>query len=142
MGCDIHLHIEIKIESKWHHYNHPNVNRNYHLFSKMANVRNYPEYNIKPISEPKGFPEDATFTTKFDYENWGNDAHSPSWLDKHDIELLEYWFNQHQIERHSFEFNKQFGYLFGNDFSSINDKEDDCIPKDIEDVRFVFWFDN
>lgn len=63
MGCDIHLFIEYKVPSKF-----PNRetfysfggemwrNRNYNIFAKLAGIRN--GYNIKPISKPRGLPED------------------------------------------------------------------------------------
>ena len=42
MGCDIHLHAEIKVNGKWEHYAHPHIRRDYRLFAKMASVRNAP----------------------------------------------------------------------------------------------------
>ncbi len=36
MGCDIHLHTEVKIANVWHRYGCPSVDRNYRVFAKMA----------------------------------------------------------------------------------------------------------
>lgn len=96
MGCDIHCYMEIKNNNgDWHCdeiyrtsfdeesekkfdllpvYNH----RDYELFSILANVRNDGE--IIPISEPRGFPEDASNEVEDEYMNWGSDAHSASYM--------------------------------------------------------------
>jgi len=143
MGCDIHLHIEIKINNEWHHYNHPNGlyagtenRRNYKLFAKMAGVRNYEP--LVPICQPKGLPEDITFITRFD---WSKDNyHDESWFNLEEIrELNEWWeeqpeFNPQNPESH---FEEYFGYLFGNVHC-----EETLKLNNIQDVRFVFWFDN
>lgn len=140
MGCDIHLHSEIKINGKWHHYSHPRIDRNYTLFARMADVRN--DGSIEPISKPRGIPENATFTTKYDYKH--DSGHSASWLSWQEIVALGEWFEQKQRERmkpgdfYSFEHN-EVGYLFGNSWS-LEYKEE--LPKGLEDARFVFWFDN
>lgn len=39
MGCDIHLHQEVKINGEWHHYRLAEMPRNYEVFEKMAGVR-------------------------------------------------------------------------------------------------------
>ncbi len=54
MGCDIHCHIEIKVEGTWHHYSAPNVDRSYRLFARMAGVRN--TGGVKPIAPNRGLP--------------------------------------------------------------------------------------
>lgn len=80
MGCDIHLHQEVKIGKKWHHYNAPRIGRNYELFAKMIGVRNYG--TIEPISTVKMLPDDLSKITKIDLEHWGSDGHSSSWFNK------------------------------------------------------------
>lgn len=62
MGCDIHLHTEVKINGVWHHMGAPSVPRNYRLFAKMAGVRGIET----PIAEPRGLPGDATLLTRRD----------------------------------------------------------------------------
>lgn len=52
MGCDIHAHFEIKINSRWEHYSSLNIERNYELFGYIAGVRG----DNKPVVEPKGLP--------------------------------------------------------------------------------------
>ena len=84
MGCDIHLHQEVKINGIWYHYRHRSVDRSYKLFTLMAGVRNSGE--LEPVSPPKGLPEDITFLTRYDWEvNEDQDGHSLSWLDRKSV---------------------------------------------------------
>lgn len=121
MGCDIHNHIEylktINGESKWVCGDYFKVNpyykegeydgerplelvrfcdnRNYGLFSLLADVRNY-SHN-KPISEPKGLPDDLSKEVKEDAEYWGLDGHSHSFFTLK--ELLDYQKEQPKLKR-------------------------------------------
>lgn len=52
--------------------------RNYDLFSILADVRNYG--NMDYISQPKGLPEDITEIVKKDADEWDLDGHSHSYL--------------------------------------------------------------
>lgn len=122
MGCDIHAFTEIKIAGTWHTYTGVEMDRNYDLFAKMADVRNYD--GITPISKPRGLPEDVAAVTGVASRHYGNDGHSHSWLSHAEVCGLEK------------EFRPLFGYLFGNYWS------DRTLPKEVEDVRLVFWFDN
>lgn len=147
MGCDIHLHIEIKLEGVWQHYGCPQIPRIYHLFGKMAGVR---DHTVDPITEKKGLPPDITLVTHADYfgstdpkaketrDNW----HSESWLNKSEIEQLSKWLDEEmggiQYER-DLEHNILHSYLFGNAFWGDSEFKPRGI---VEDVRFVFWFDN
>ncbi len=150
MGCDIHLHTEVKINGVWHHYGCPQVWRSYNLFAKLANVRNYedpgsPEY-IEPISEPRGLPEDATAVTKYDSDRWGVDGHSHSWIGAQEIAQVAEWAKKRGMEKapngmEGFWESDMFGYLFGNDWSGFT-KYPDERPEGLEDIRWVFWFDN
>ena len=51
--------------------------RNYTLFSVLAGVRDYGK--VKPISPPRGMPDDLSTEVADEYEGWGGDAHSASW---------------------------------------------------------------
>lgn len=103
MGCDIHIHVEIKShDNKWlsgdyykvNPYFNPNDNedfekeyscveihgsRNYTLFTTLAGVRDYSGKNI-PVSEPKGFPDNCCKQVIESKESWDGDGHSHSWL--------------------------------------------------------------
>jgi len=136
MGCDIHLHIEMKVEGKWLHYGCPAIDRDYALFAKMADVRNYG--NITPISKARGFPNDGVSKLTavcFEYEK--PDAHSISWLNKKEIDVLTEWYDRRFKEHVKWGCWNHHGiksYLCGNNITSE--------VKGIDDVRLVFWFDN
>ena len=138
MGCDIHLHTEILIDGRWHHYGAPTIQRSYKLFSKMAGVRSYPE-SPDPIVEPRGLPDDISFVTRKNAEYWEMDGHSYGWLSASEIMDLEDWMrNEGMVDIHP---PFDWGYLFGNSFGGFAKYPDDR-SHDIDDVRFVFWFDN
>lgn len=64
---------------KYHDLNHPLLNlnnRDYRLFSILADVRN--GYGFVPISDPKGVPDDASKEYKAEVKGWGYDGHSHS----------------------------------------------------------------
>jgi hypothetical protein len=135
MGCDMHAHIEVKMEGKWRHYSAPSINRNYDFFALIAGVRNYD--NIKPISKPKGIPKDVTYITKKHYESWGLDAHDASWLGVEELIELE------NIKHDEVFFLEDTfkTFIFGNRLTGwYKYPEDNKIG--IEDLRIVFWFDN
>lgn len=141
MGCDIHLHTEVKINGVWHHYGSPSVNRSYKVFAKMAGIRNH-DNEIEPISQPRGLPEDCSELTLFDHDLWGGDGHSCSYLTAEEITTL-YGFIDKELkllDKFMGWFPTNFGYLFGNNFDSFT-KYPEENPEGLEDIRFVFWFD-
>jgi len=99
MGCDIHSHVEVLKDGKWINADaysksgdngqlaqvNPVRSRWYALFTQLAGVRDYTGLADK-VSEPKGFPVDASPETISDYEMWGGDAHTRSWLTLDEIE--------------------------------------------------------
>lgn len=109
MGCDIHAHVEVKLKGQWHHYHAPYINRDYSLFSKMANVRNGSLSSmryVKPISKPRGMPEDISLITKVMREGWGGDGHSDSWLGSAEVCELIKWYDVRMAELHE-EYSKK-----------------------------------
>ena len=141
MGCDIHLHIEYRVNGKWEHYAAPHVGRWYDLFSVMAGVRG--EY--EPIVEPKGFPEDATIFTRWDYEMFGIDAHSASYLQNEEILQLSKWIKeQSKIEGafYNLEHTVLHTYMGGNGLCDFLEYDAEYAPEGTDAVRLVFWFDN
>lgn len=95
MGCDIHMFAEKKKNGKWkqmreefrqdawggdgkYYSDHPYEGRNYELFALLADVRN--RDGIKPFSEPKGIPEDASDSYREIVEDWSCDGHSHSFF--------------------------------------------------------------
>lgn len=142
MGCDIHLHIEVRVDGSWEHYAHPNIERYYQMFSRMAGVRQCD--GIPALSPPRGMPDNPSFMTKFDCDHEGIDGHSHSWLNATEIKVLEDEFDaggQWCPKNNNLWWHQQFGFLFGSSFGHLHNYPD-SYPKEVEDVRFVFWFDN
>ena len=145
MGCDIHAHIEVKMNDEWVHYSALTcLDRDYMFFGIIAGVRCYEEQKF----EVRGFPEDATKITKMDYDLWGEDAHTHSWLKGDEvveaIKLLGDKRRLEDLDRHQYadfllnyeiRMNSVFGYNL-NDFEYLNSKFG------ITDTRLVFWFDS
>jgi hypothetical protein len=138
MGCDIHLHIEVKIGDQWHHYGTPSIGRDYNLFEKMAGVRGAVDAAISP---PKGLPKDCTFLTWLDHKMMKVDAHSASWLGPEEIDALEEWREKSPQRSIGLEYDVLHTYLFGNSFTGWKHWPEENTRR-IQDVRFVFWFDN
>ncbi len=99
MGCDIHMIPEVKKNNYWRHAwrldpkddywtrgdQYPPMDRanyfawsdrHYRLFGILAGVRS----DMKPISEPRGLPEDMDNETEIFFKDEDNDIHSASWL--------------------------------------------------------------
>lgn len=84
---------------------HPYRNRNYNLFSILADVRNGYGFagvdtgdGFKPISKPKGVPKNCSEFYKKQVEEWGVDGHSHSYFSLK--ELKDYnWYEQKTIHR-------------------------------------------
>lgn len=141
MGCSIHLHVEVKIDDEWHHWGAPSIGQDYELFEKMAGAHGDERNAITP---PRGLPDDITKPTKFDVARWDDDGHSHSWLSVDEIDLLRSWwesrpgsvalslyFEEHLLAMH----------LFGNSLTEWHRYPDEN-REGVQDVRFVFWFDN
>ncbi len=132
MGCDIHAHIELKVNGKWEHLSCPNLKRWYRLFERICGVRGDVAY---AIDKPRGLPADLNIVTKLDYEQWDTDAHSATWLTKDELNELINWVEKSYDNMFQHE---QMGYLNGCNFLQYPESH----PKEFEDVRFICWFDN
>lgn len=144
MGCDINLHVEIKISSKlneWIHYSHPRVSRSYTLFSILAGVRNE-ENNIDAIFKPRGIPEDISDVTRIDFNQTGDDQGSASYLSPDELlkcmDFFEELFPGQEYKKGSV--HESFGFLFGGNIWHFNKFKDD-FPEELIDARVVFWFE-
>ena len=133
MGCDIHLNIEVKINGAWEHYAQLEPGRTYTMFGAMAGVRR----NESLFGEPKGIPADCSVLTRFNVAQWAGDGHSHSWLGREEIMRLETFFDDYirqAADRDRYSFERWLGtYLYGDGFGSL---------EVVDDVRFVFFFDN
>lgn len=102
MGCDIHMHLEVRPPAQegtnavagWRKLSHEVEktigdykyteddyvisNRNYTLFSLLADVRN--NGDIEPLCQPRGLPRDISIDVKNDAEDWDGDGHSHSYF--------------------------------------------------------------
>lgn len=141
MGCDIHLHQEVKVNGKWLHFNEPRVPRNYLLFAIMAGVRHDTrDTDIKPLPQ-KGLPSDASEITKLRFQDEEADAHSMSWIGHSEIQHVYSEWDRLKNEKDKWAQSDLsygfFGYFAGNSWL-----ESVTFPEWVEDVRFVFWFDN
>jgi len=143
MGCDIHMHAEVKINGEWHYYGPIEGQRRYGVFARMADVRN--SGDIKPVSQPRGIPKDSTFMTKFHSEKWDSDGHSHSWLSAAEVADIPEYFKRTGKESNEPEDNdwatQFFGWIFSDSWDTFV-KHPEYRPKGVEDARIVFWFDN
>lgn len=135
MGCDVHIHAEVKIDGEWEHYDQPRMDRNYEAFEKLAGVRGNIENSMFPV---RGLPRDASAVTKFDRARWGIDGHTHSWISSEEIFQFSEWWRATYPDNQWPEWED---YLFGNSYSGFIRYPEDR-PKGLQDVRFVFWFDN
>lgn len=94
MGCDIHSFGEYKDEQgKWRCIQglEPFEWRSYTNFAFLAGVRN--GQGLKPISEPRGLPEDCSDEVRASSDAWDGDGHTHSWLSMQ--ELIEFDYAAH-----------------------------------------------
>lgn len=106
--------------------------RNYSLFSVLANVRNY-DYNIKPIDDPRGLPDDVSETIKIRASDPERDGHSYTWLTLD--EIVKYGWKQ-TYSLYGFVDEKDYlewkqgntphpkSYCMGGCFQEVVDEED------------------
>lgn len=143
----IYLHVEVKINGEWLHYNHPDVLDDYLLFARMANV--WIDYEdpdmmtpVEPLVLPRGLPEDMTAMTSFDAHLWDDyHCHSHSYLTGKEVAQLEEWSRQQPRFKPRWSwFENTFGFLFGNSYTGFFDGPSWNYPAGLTDFRFVFWF--
>ena len=133
MGCDIHAHLEVQLgDEKWHHWNEETITRAYFLFGKMAGVR---DKEIEPIAQPRGEANEMSVETRFAYEYWKEDHHTPSWLESEDLRKLFAWLRSAECPfpvSYIGEIQEKYGFsskcLYPDDYG-------------FTDSRLVFWFD-
>ncbi len=137
MGCDIHCFAEVKINGRWEHYGPLKIYRFYTVFNAMANCGRG-DSELRPKGGNRGIPRDSSFMTKFHADNYGEDGHSHSWLSRLEFSALIHHFKD-DIDPSAQEQGKD--YFFGNGWDLSRDNWNEYIPE-VQDVRWVFWFDN
>ena len=127
MGCDIHMHIEVKVGRRWRHRASPHVTRNYTLFALLGRCGR--DQHISPVADNRGMPRDASVESRWQWNKVKRtgDYHSPSWLSLQEVREAADRFKQ--IDGRDL-------WLYFDDFDHAEIDDAD------EDVRFVFWFDN
>ena len=117
-------------------------NRNYELFSALANVRGDGDG-----PDPKGLPQDVSEYVDVEFQGWGMDAHSESWYSARDFVRV---YTNIGVEVD--EEKPLSPYVV----SLITDGGEDAVAKFLSEkasvyvpeeesvdlYRFVFWFDN
>lgn len=164
MGCDIHLFVERKENGNWVsadewekvdskrdyedglYYDVPwgkefYHNRSYTLFSLLADVRNY--WQLEPISDPKGIPNNLSPRVKAMFKYYESDGHTHSWYTLK--ELLDFNWNQ-KIKKTDEIDKKEYTIDYQEILSQTGfDKTLEKLKKlddNPENVRIVFFFDN
>lgn len=139
MATSIHGYAEIKIKGSWHVYSKLRIDDSYEVFHRIGGI-NPRDYSEEPISPLKGLPEDISAVAKFDREWLGEDGHSETWFNAEEIARLELWITNKKYFGTDY-VSDCFGYLFGNYWRSFFEHPEDR-KVGLEDIRFVFWFDN
>ena len=144
MGCDIHVRSEKLVNGKWVDMTDelPNYileNRDYTVFTWLAGVRSR-NYDIVPISKPRGLPSDISEKSMEYFSSWGSDIHSCSWLSIAELNMVDY---NKIIEVPEININhyvltqRSLGSLLGGHFL-----QDLSRLKEAGVNRIVFGFDN
>jgi hypothetical protein len=114
------------IEKKGEHYGwdncgNPKIERNYTLFSILANVRDYSHMHY--ISLPRGLPDDCCNEFESWFKHWDTDAHSCSWVSLQEMK---------DFDMEAYEYYNRLAW----------DKLISKMELIGEDTRLVFFFDN
>lgn len=149
IGCDIHTQVEIKKENKWIHINEVPEEferRNYSTFSILAGVRS--SFNVKPISEPKGIPEDASRETLEDIKEWVEDGHSHSYLTLKELktfDFTDYKKTKVKVVKAFYDAFIGFGGILPKEMSVEETKPGDireCLQEAYEPTVLIKWLDS
>ena len=149
MGCDIHTHVEIKKKNKWIHIDEVPEEfeiRNYSTFSILAGVRS--SFNVKPISEPKGIPEDVSKETKESIEWWNGDGHSHSYLTLKELDtfdLTDYKKTKVKVLKAFYDAFIGFGGILPKEMSVEETRPGDireCFQEAFEPTVLIKWLDS
>jgi len=179
MGCDIHLYVEQKNldsgewesqdvwepDSYWEPcddfvsggkhpwtvpYRHEYYgDRDYRLFSYLADVRNYNSLRFLSNGRPKNhieslpirdFPADASAPVKAECERWEGDGHSHSWATLKELE--EYTYSE-AISQAQLDLVDDGDVWVNTQWVNFIARMKIMAKKSSEEnIRIVFWFDN
>lgn len=168
MGADIHIYVEKKLRNgRWACVRDLNQSieaagiytrmegmeamkggywmltaRNYHFFAALAGVRG-------EGPAPKGLPDDVSDLVLEEHVAWGSDAHSASWATP--LEFMETWLKANDgkrailskyVQKRITDGTYAAVSQFMREMCSISIEQWSGEEGNIEDYRFVFWFDN
>ena len=153
MGCDIHMHMEQKVDGEWREIHGefsavcaedcPSVPfdwRTYAVFSFLNHeVRNYG--GMPPVfgEEGRGVPDDSVFKAEWEDE-YSRDYHSASWLLVSELLAVDYdnIMTQYANDPLPVSLRDTLHDFFFMDLKILKDMAGEY-P---ENIRLVFWFDN
>ena len=153
MGCDIQCHVEYnRIQNKEYEdidlYKRNRYfeedreefvkvdiyqGRCYFLFGILAGVRNY---NVKPISEARGIPEDCCENTRKEYLQYERDYHHPSWYTLSELKDAQKEYQEDCLQEFIDSIEKRFIDVINYGWSKK------LTPEEEKYIRVIFWFDN
>lgn len=134
MATDIHMHLEHKSRktNKYVYDFEADGNRIYALFGALARVRG-PFY----LYNQRGLPKDISPEVLAEYQSWGEDAHTPSWLTTNEFrKCLDL-----TIMKLSEEYDVKEVKSWLKSYEWIYEYMKYCEDEG-EQSRIVFWFDN
>ena len=134
MATDIWIHVEYKSRKtgKWTYAYEVDGDRNYNLFSILAGTRG----ECLPLYDPRGLPSDISDKAKKEYEDWGADAHTPSWLTTQEFKECISTTIKRSEDSYRDEMKKWLEPYYGiyEKMYTIESQGEPC--------RMIFWFDN
>ena len=139
MGTDIHIHVEYQQRSKrgrlhWVHANEEfERDRNYDMFGILAGLRS----DIVPKFPPRGLPEDVSLETEQRHKDWGEGAHTESWLTTQEFGACLEAAEEIYRERYPDEYEEGVLKGYKHIYQYMKDSDDEGEP-----ARIIFWFDN
>lgn len=179
MGCDIHMYKETIVNGKWVFQGEKDYDDGYLYLTPFYNDRNYEIFGLiagvrrgGQAFDLKGFPNDASNEIRECFNQWGIDAHTPSYLTHEDLKefnkkdrkinikgqmhYLQYTklFNALKLEKGNWKdylypycgFTSNEEYIPFSFDVPLSEYCDDLFKKWEEEIkdnsRLVFWFDN
>ena len=140
MGCDIHAHLEIKVNNEWLYYSPVPIDRNYKLFARMGDCGRCQD--IRPIATTRGTPKDVSKTLQLHIDDWELDGHGWSWLKFGELWHIAIEFKNEWHDGWCVGFlGDNHVWLFENAVEGWQKYKEDY-PSFIQDIRLIFWFDN
>lgn len=142
MGCNAHVHIEVKKNEKWYHFAAPDVRRDYFVYAAMAGERleDLPQCiqkRICPAAESHEMPNDISEVTEICYKQDGEayHLHNVSVITAEGLHRLQQNLNELNALPRSYDLEEDIfhTYVGGNTLAQ---------HQGWDDLRVILWFDN